>query len=514
MTEQDPSTQTITDTDDQSQTLNADQPTARPKVKTPYILPNVTIGPMVAEGKCIVKHEGLVIFVEGAVPGDQADIRIYKQKKSFAEGALFELLSASPERVQPHCEHFGVCGGCKWQHMSYHAQLTAKQQQVIDALERIGNLSNLPTISPILGAPSTTYYRNKLEFSASNKKWLTKDEVEHRKAAKAEALANAEVGDAPLTWPEDQVLGFHAPGVFDKVLDINHCHHMPDPANAIRLAIKQYALDHHWAFGDLRKHTGLLRSVMLRSTNLGQWMVVVQFYYQDDTAIDGLFGLLKAQFPMLTSIQYVINNKHNDTIYDLEVVCWDGLPYIIEEMEGLQFRIGAKSFFQTNSAQALALYQITRKMAGLTGKEVVYDLYTGTGTIAQFVAKQARKVIGIESVEMAVEDARVNAAHNGLDNCTFFAGDMRHVFTDAFVATHGQPDVVITDPPRAGMHADVVAVLARLKPKVIVYVSCNPATQARDLALLQDLYTVTDVQPVDMFPHTIHVENVVRLVLK
>lgn len=499
----------MTDHQQPAQNQSADANNTPKKSKTPYILTGMQVGPMVAEGKCIVKHDGLVIFVEGAVPGDVADLRIYKQKKSFAEASVQQLIKPSAERVEPHCSHFGVCGGCKWQHLSYASQLEAKHQQVIDALERIGNLRDLPSAQRILGAPATTHYRNKLEFSAANKQWRTRAEMEVLKASRSAADV-----EQVLEYDQDRALGFHAPGVFDKVLDISQCYHMPEPSNGIRLFIKDYAVQHGWPFGDQRKHTGFLRSVMVRSTNLGQWMVVVQFYTYDKEAIDGLFTALQAQFQELTSINYVVNAKHNDTIYDQEVICWAGTPYVVEEMEGLQFRIGPKSFFQTNSAQALNLYRITRELAGLTGQEVVYDLYTGTGTIAQFVARQAAKVVGIESVEMAVEDARLNAEVNQLTNCTFFAGDMRHVFTDEFIAQHGRPDVVITDPPRAGMHQDVVEVLARLKAPVIVYVSCNPATQARDLALLQDLYKVTHIQPVDMFPHTIHVENVVRLELR
>lgn len=453
---------------------------------------------MVAEARCIVRHEGMVIFVEGAVPGDKVDLRVFKRKKSFAEAAVHALHSPGPDRVAPHCTHFGVCGGCKWQHVTYTGQLAAKHQQVQDALERLGGLKDLPTFRPIMGSPKTEGYRNKLEFGASNKRWLTKAEMQ--------ALTEGQ--------PAGPGLGFHTAGVFDKVLDINHCHHMPEPTNAIRLFIRQWALDHNWEFGDMRAHTGFLRNVMLRTNRAGDFMVVVQFYYLDTDALEGLFKELVQNFPQIASLQYVINNKGNDTIYDLDVVCWHGLPYIEETMEGLRFRISAKSFFQTNAYQAEALYSVTRELAGLTGQEVVYDLYTGTGTIAQYVARKARKVVGIESVEMAVADARINAEVNGLDNCTFYAGDMKNVFTEEFVATHGAPDVIITDPPRAGMHADVVQVICALKPRVVVYVSCNPATQARDLALMQELYTITDVQPVDMFPHTHHVENVVRLELK
>jgi len=457
------------------------------------------VGPMVAEARCIVKHEGMVIFVEGAVPGDVADLRIYKRKKSFGEAAIHRLISPGADRVQPHCKHFGTCGGCKWQHVSYAGQLAAKQQQVIDALERIGNLRNLPAVLPILGSPMTEGYRNKLEFGASNKRWLNKDDM-------ARQAAGEEVAGPGL--------GFHTAGVFDKVLDLQECFHMPEPANAIRLMVREFVLGHGWEFGDMRAHTGFLRNLMLRSNRKGDWMVLVQFYENVEDRIQLLLSAIQAQFPMVTSLLYVINSKGNDTIYDLEVQTFAGLPYIEETMEGLRFRIGAKSFFQTNAYQAENLYQVARSMAGLTGTEVVYDLYTGTGTIAQYVARQARKVIGIETVEMAVVDAHINAEVNGLTNCEFFAGDMRHVFTAEFVAEHGRPDVIITDPPRAGMHQDVVEVICGLQAPVVVYVSCNPATQARDLALMNHLYEVTHIQPVDMFPHTHHVENVVRLQLR
>lgn len=470
-----------------------------PKPKLPYIIEGLTVGPMVAEARCIVRHEGMVIFVEGAVPGDVADLRIYKRKKSFAEAAVHKLISPGADRVTPHCQHFGVCGGCKWQHVKYSGQLAAKQQQVMDALERIGQLENLPPCNPIMGSPRTEGYRNKLEFGASNKRWLSKQDME-RQAAGEEVAGPG--------------LGFHTAGVFDKVLDIKECHHMPEPANAIRLMVREYVLSRGWEFGDMRAHTGFLRNLMLRCNRKGDWMVLVQFYVNDQDRILPLLQAIQAQFPQVTSLLYVINAKGNDTIYDLEVHTFAGLPYIEEEMEGLRFRIGAKSFFQTNAYQAEELYRVARSLAGLTGNEVVYDLYTGTGTIAQYVARQARKVIGIETVEMAVADARINAEVNGLENCSFFAGDMKNVFTNAFVETHGKPDVIITDPPRAGMHQDVVEVICNLRAPVVVYVSCNPATQARDLALMNHLYEVTHIQPVDMFPHTHHVENVVRLALR
>ncbi|SFC16798.1 23S rRNA (uracil1939-C5)-methyltransferase [Flexibacter flexilis DSM 6793] len=465
------------------------------KKQKQVLLDNITVLEMVAEGKCLARHEEKVIFIEGdAVPEDVVNLRITKQKSSFAEAQVVSVVKPSPLRQQPFCEHFGTCGGCKWQHLSYDKQLFFKQKQVKDNLERIGKVE-LPEIQAILPAPETTYYRNKLEFTFSDKRWLSWEEVK-----------------SDENHTDRNALGFHIPRRFDKILDINHCWLQPDPSNAIRLAIKAYAEAHDLPFFNLLDKRGLLRLLVIRTAqSTGQIMVIVQFYYNDRQAIAGLMTHLQENFPQITSLQYVINPKGNETFHDLEVNCWHGQPYIEEEMEGLRFRVGPKSFYQTNSLQAYNLYKVTRDMAQLTGNEVVYDLYTGTGTIANFVARQAKQVIGVEYVEMAIEDAKINSQINGIDNTLFYAGDMKDVLNDDFVNAHARPDVIITDPPRAGMHADVVAMLLRLAPQRIVYVSCNPATQARDLALLDEKYRVTAVQPVDMFPHTYHVENVVAL---
>jgi 23S rRNA (uracil1939-C5)-methyltransferase len=462
------------------------------------ILENITILEMVAEGKCLARHEEKVIFIEGdVVPEDVATIRITKDKGNFAEAQVVSIEKPSPLRVQPFCEHFGVCGGCKWQHLSYEKQLFFKHKQVKDNLERIAKVA-LPPIQDILPAPETVYYRNKLEYTFSDKRWLSWDEVK-----------SDEKGI------ERNALGFHIPRRFDKILDINHCWLQPDPSNAIRLSVRKYADDNNLPFFNLVHQTGLMRLLIIRTAETtGQMMVIVQFFKQDDEAIAGLMNHLQTTFPQITSLQYVINPKGNDIFHDLEVKCWYGKPYIEEKMEGLTFRVGAKSFYQTNSKQAYELYKITRDFAQLTGNEVVYDLYTGTGTIANFVAKQAKQVIGVEYVEMAIEDAKINSQINGIENTLFYAGDMKDVLNEDFIFKHARPDVVITDPPRAGMHADVVQMLLRLSPQRIVYVSCNPATQARDLAMLDAQYEVTAVQPVDMFPHTYHVENVVALQLR
>lgn len=468
------------------------------KKRKNIILENVHILEMVAEGKCLARHDEKVIFIEGdVVPEDIATIRITKDKGNFAEADVVSVTQRSPLRVAPFCEHFGTCGGCKWQHLEYDKQLYFKHKQVKDNLERIAKVP-LPEIKPILPAPTTRYYRNKLEYTFSDKRWLTTEEI-----------------NTPETHIHRNALGFHIPKRFDKILDIKHCWLQPDPSNNIRLALRAYADENNLPFFNLVHQTGLMRLLIIRTAkSTGQLMVIVQFFQRDDAAIEGVMNHLQEKFPEITSLQYVINPKGNDIFHDLDVFLWHGKPYIEEVMEGLTFRVGAKSFYQTNSEQAYELYKITRDMAALTGNEVVYDLYTGTGTIANFVARQAKQVIGVEYVAMAIEDAKVNSEINGIGNTLFYAGDMKDVLNEEFIANHARPDVIITDPPRAGMHIDVVNMLLRLEAKRIVYVSCNPATQARDLALLDEKYSVTAVQPVDMFPHTYHVENVVALELK
>ena len=468
----------------------------RKKNKHPLeIIPHIRIEEMAAEGKCLARHENMVIFVKDVAPGDVVDLKITKKKKSFAEAVPVQFHAYSELRTAPFCEHFGVCGGCKWQHIGYETQLFYKQKQVKDNLERIGKIGHQP-LEPILGSAKTAYYRNKLEYTFSNNSWLTSEQIQSGAAYDRNAL------------------GFHIPGRFDKILDIKHCYLQPEPSNNIRLAVRQYALQHQLVFFDMVKMEGFLRNLIIRTANTGDVMVIVQVYYEDMPALNGLLEHLKNNFPDITSLQYVINGKGNETFHDLEVVCYHGKAYIDEKMEGLIFRVGPKSFYQTNAGQAYELYRIAREMAGLTGQEVVYDLYTGAGTIANFLARQCKEVIGVEYVESAIEDAKLNSRINNIGNTKFFAGDMREVLDEAFVAEHGQPDVVITDPPRAGMHPDVVEKLNQLQAKRIVYVSCNPATQARDIAALSVHYEVTKIQPVDMFPQTHHVENVVTLELK
>ena len=459
------------------------------------ILENVTIEAVAAEGKALAHVDGAVIFVQFAVPGDIVDIKVTKKKKNYMEGFILRMVQPSPDRLEPFCKHFGTCGGCKWQPLPYEMQLAAKQQQVYDQLVRIGHL-NVPEITPIVGSDETTYYRNKLEFTFSNRRWL-------------------EEGEDPDAIPEKerQGLGFHVGRFFDKVLDIEHCHLQASPSNEIRLFIKNYAFEHDLPFFDIRNHEGFLRNMIIRTTEKGNVMLIIVFWHEDVKAREALLDAVLAQFPMISSLYYVINSKMNDSIGDQECMLYSGDEAIYEEMEGLRFKIGPKSFYQTNTRQAYKLYSVAREFAALSGNEVVYDLYTGTGTIAQFVSKKASKVIGIEYVPEAIEDAKINAAGNGITNCEFFAGDMAQVLTPEFVSQHGQPDVVITDPPRAGMHEKVVEQLLAMQPRKIIYVSCNPATQARDLELLSAKYRVARIQPVDMFPHTQHVENIAELVL-
>ncbi len=468
---------------------------ARKKKALP-LLEKIEITGVAAEGKSLARVNDMVVFVPFVVPGDVVDIQLRRKKHSYAEGEAVKFHEYSSLRAVPFCRHYGVCGGCKWQCLQYEHQLKYKQQQVVDALTRIGKVE-LPDVMPIIGSEQTRAYRNKLEFTFSNKRWLTWDEVERN-----------------VTYDNMNALGFHIPGAFDKVLDIQECALMPELNNRIRNAIRDFAAKQDIPFFDLRTQEGVLRNIMLRTSTTGEIMLLIQAKVVDDAAMAMLNNLLEYianEFSEITSLLYVINNKCNDTFGDLEVHTYKGTDVIFEEMEGLRFKVGPKSFYQTNSRQAYNLYKVARDFAALTGDEIVYDLYTGTGTIANFVARKAKKVVGIEYVEDAVADARVNSELNNLDNLLFFAGDMKDILTKDFIQEHGRPDVIITDPPRAGMHNDVIDTILFAAPDRIVYVSCNPATQARDLSLLDNDYKVVAVQPVDMFPHTHHVENVVLL---
>jgi 23S rRNA (uracil1939-C5)-methyltransferase len=434
-----------------------------------------------------------VVFIPNVVPGDVVDVQTFKKRKSFYEGKAVHFHEYSEHRTEPICEHFGVCGGCKWQNMKYSQQLYYKQNEVFNHLQRIGKVE-LPEFEPILGSEKQFFYRNKMEFSFSNSRWLTEAEI-----GSTEDLGNR------------NALGFHIPKMWDKILDINKCHLQEDPSNAIRNEVRDFANANGLTFFNPRAHEGLLRTLMLRTSSTGEIMVLIQFFENDKANRELILDHLYEKFPHITSLQYVVNSKANDTLYDTDVKLYKGRDYILEEMEGLKFSINAKSFYQTNSDQAYELYKITRDFAGLTGNEIVYDLYTGTGTIAQFVSKKAKKVIGVESVPEAIRDAKLNAERNEITNCEFYVGDMKVVFNDSFIAQHGHPDVIITDPPRDGMHKDVIAQIMKIAPEKVVYVSCNSATQARDLALMDEKYKVTRVRPVDMFPQTHHVENVVLL---
>ena len=468
---------------------------ARKKKELP-LLERVEITGVAAEGKALARVNDLVVFVPFVVPGDVVDLQVRRKKHSYAEAEAVNFHTYSQERTEPFCKHYGVCGGCKWQCLAYEHQLKYKQQQVVDVLTRIGKVE-LPEVMPILGSDNTRAYRNKLEFTFSNKRWLTWQEVAEQ-----------------VTYDNMDALGFHIPGAFDKVLDIEECGLMCDLNNRLRNGIRDFAHREGIPFFDLRSQTGVLRNIMIRTSTTGEVMLLLQAKVtadEDMRSLEKVLAYIAEEFPEVTSLLYVINNKCNDTFGDLEVHTYKGTDVIYEEMEGLRFKVGAKSFYQTNSAQAYNLYKVARDFAALTGNEVVYDLYTGTGTIANFVASKAKKVVGIEYVEDAIIDARVNAELNGFDNLTFFAGDMKDILTKEFIETHGRPDVIITDPPRAGMHNDVIDTILFAAPQRIVYVSCNPATQARDLSLLDAQYKVVAVQPVDMFPHTHHVENVVLL---
>ncbi len=458
------------------------------------VFENLTITAAAAGGKAIARtSEGRVIFVGLAVPGDVVDIEVYKKKKAYFEGKVIKFHSYSDKRTKPVCGHFGVCGGCKWQHMQYAEQLVFKQKEVTDNLLRIGHLE-LPESNPIKGCAEIYRYRNKMEYSFSDSRWLSLDEI-----ASGKEIENK------------YACGFHIPGMWDKILDVKECHLQAAPSDAIRNSIRDFAAENGFSFFNPRKQEGLLRTLLIRMTSLGEIMVVLQFFYDDPEKRNLLLNFIKGRFPEITSLQYIINGKGNDTIYDQEVILFAGRDHIMEQMEGLRFKINAKSFYQTNSVQAYELYKIARDFAGLTGKETVYDLYTGTGTIALFIARLAKKVIGIESVPEAIADAKENAVSNHIDNVSFFVGDMARVFTEDFIAQNGKPDVIITDPPRDGMHKNVVEQLLSVLPERIVYVSCNSATQARDLALMCEQYEIASTQAVDMFPQTHHVENVVLL---
>ena len=464
--------------------------------KLDLILENVKIEAVAAEGKSLAHVDGTVVFVEFAVPGDIVNVKVTKKKKNYMEGFILEIVKPSEDRLQPFCEHFGICGGCRWQPLPYDMQLKAKQQQVWDQLVRIGHLE-IPDISPILPSDKTKYYRNKLEFTFSNKRWIY----------------NNEDPDS-LTDEERLGLGFHVGKFFDKVLDIKHCSLQPEPSNEIRLFIREYAVTHNLEFYNIRENTGFLRNIIVRNNQVGDVMLTVCFAYDDQDKIVPMLDAIAVEFPQIKSLHYVINEKLNDSISDLDCILYKGEDAIWETMGKLKFKIGPKSFYQTNSEQAYKLYSVAKEFAALTGNEVVYDLYTGTGTIAQFISDKASKVIGIEYVKEAIEDARINAEANGITNCTFFDGDMKDILTADFIKEHGKPEVMIIDPPRAGMHPDVVKVIMEAAPERIVYVSCNPASQARDLAMMSPMYEITAGEPVDMFPHTMHVENVCALKLK
>ena len=451
---------------------------------------------LAAEGKAMGKVDNQVVFVPMTVPGDVVDVQVRKHHRRFMEATVVRFIEKSPLRVEPFCEHFGVCGGCKWQSLPYEEQLNQKTKQVEDQLVRIGHL-DIPEVRPCLGSERTREYRNKLEFTFADKRWLTYEEI-------------AEGGDIATT----PAVGFHIPGCFDKVLDIRKCHLQVDLSNRIRLATKQFCIDNGYSFHNARAHEGLMRTMVIRTASTGEVMVIVVFNENDTERINALMSHLRDMFPEITSLIYMINEKWNDSLGDREPICFAGKDHIIEEMEGLKFKVGPKSFYQTNSEQAYELYKVTRDFADLKPTDTLYDLYTGTGTIANFCARRAKRVVGVEYVPEAIEDAKVNSMINSIDNTTFYAGDMKDVLSDDFIKRNGQPDVIILDPPRAGVDERVIEVIKRAAPQRMVYVSCNPSTQARDLALLSDMYTIEAVQPVDMFPHTHHVENVVKLRLK
>ncbi len=468
----------------------------RQKRREPILIENIEIIDTANKGKSVAKHEGRAIFVQGGVPGDICDITVFKRRKKFWEARIDKIHYYSKRRTEPKCEHFGTCGGCKWQNMKYASQLEFKQNEVLNNLQRIGGIELLPH-SEILRSENEYFYRNKMEFTFSNKRWLTSEEVQSK----------AEIEDK-------DALGFHVPGMFDKVINLNNCHLQKEPSNAIRLSIKRFTDKKKLTYFDIRNQEGLLRNLMIRTSSTNDLMVLVQFYENDIKNINLLMEHIKNSFPEITSLLYIINQKANNTMYDQDVICYNGENHIMEEMDGLHFKIGAKSFFQTNSEQAKILYRKTKELAQITENDLVYDLYTGTGTIAQYLATSAKKVVGIDSIEEGIKAAYENADRNNIKNCTFYTGDMKEIFTDDFIIKNGTPDVIITDPPRDGMHKKVVEQILKISAKRIVYVSCNSATQARDLALMDEKYKVIQIQPVDMFPQTHHVENIIVLELK
>jgi 23S rRNA (uracil1939-C5)-methyltransferase len=460
------------------------------------LLEKIRITDIGSEGNALARVDNLVVFVPMLVPGDIVDIKVKRKRKKYLEGSVIRFHEYSPDRIKAVCSHFGICGGCRWQHLPYHLQLKYKEKQVVDNLTRIGKVA-LPAINPIIGSSDIYFYRNKLEYTFSDKRWLTKEEV-----------------TSDNDYEKEDALGFHIPGLFDKVLDIRECYLQPEPSNAIRDAVRRYAHKKALPFFNLRQQSGFLRNLVIRNTRSGNVMVIVVFFLDEKERREGLLDFLASEFPQITSLMYIINSKKNDSLTDQTPVLYKGDDHLTEEMEGLKFRIGPKSFYQTNSAQALRLYRTAREFAGLTGNEIVYDLYTGTGTIANYVASSACKVIGIEYVEDAVKDARINSEMNSIKNTEFFSGDLKYILSEQFMEKNGRPDVIITDPPRAGMHEDVVQMILSASPLKIVYISCNPSTQSRDILLLSERYDVAKVQPVDMFPHTHHVENVVLLTRK
>ncbi len=466
------------------------------KKKEELIVEDVLIESVAAEGKALAHVDGAVLFVEFGVPGDVVDVRVGKRRKNYLEGRIVRIKKPSEHRLEPFCEHFGICGGCKWQILPYGMQLQAKENQIRDQFVRLGHL-DIPPVSPIIGSDNTRYYRNKLEFTFCSRRWFLHDED-------------------PETVPENERngLGFHVGRFFDKVLDIEHCYLQREPSNSIRNFIRRYAREHEFEFFDIRENRGFIRNMFVRTNEAGDVMLILCFFREDREKREGLLDAVSEAFPQITSLYYVINTKLNDSIGDQECLLYKGDEVLVEKMEELNFRIGPKSFFQTNTPQAIRLYSVARDFAQLSGKETVYDLYTGTGTIAQFVSSKAAKVIGIEYVPEAIEDAKLNAEMNGITNCSFFAGDMKDILTEDFIARHGRPDVIILDPPRAGIHPDVAKVILDAGAQRLVYVSCNPASQARDLAILSSRYEIVAVQPVDMFPHTHHVETVCALRLR
>lgn len=457
------------------------------------LLEKVKITDVGAEGNAIARIDNLVVFVPMLIPGDVVDIKVTRKRKKYLEGSVVRFHEYSPDRIKAVCMHFGVCGGCKWQHLPYHLQLKFKEKQVAENLKRIGKIT-VPYIDPILGSPSIFRYRNKLEYTFSDKRWLTREEI-----------------SSDDDFEKEDALGFHIPGLFDKVLDIRECHLQPEPSNAIREAVRRYAHRKSLPFFNLRQQSGFLRNLIIRNTASGKVMVIVIFFLDEKERREGLLEFLASEFPQISSLYYIINTKKNDSLADQEPVLYKGDDHLEEEMNGLKFRIGPKSFYQTNTGQAEILYRTALDFAGLTGTEIVYDLYTGTGTIANYMASKARKVIGMEYIEEAVRDATINSELNKIQNTRFFAGDIRKLLNENFMDTNGRPDVIITDPPRAGMHEDVVKMILEASPDRLVYISCNPSTQARDINILSERYNLERVQPVDMFPHTHHVENVALL---